>query len=104
MSKDIWHAAAAVRTEYRRGWPSTGSAPRRHETCCRCRKLEAAGESNLRGHIQGQSETEQGSGSSAYVPPEAKDDLQLQYALELLRGQKTDPSFPANPEKAELKK
>ncbi|HEV7245441.1 MAG TPA: S41 family peptidase [Shinella sp.] len=66
-------------------------------------KLESAGESNLRGHIQGQSETEEGSGSSAYVPPEAKDDLQLQYALELLRGQKTDPSFPANPEKAELK-
>ena len=67
-------------------------------------KLENAGESNLRGHIQGQSETESGSGSSAYVPPEAKDDKQLQYALELLRGQKTDPSFPANPEKAELKK
>jgi carboxyl-terminal processing protease len=67
-------------------------------------KLEAAGESNLRGHIQGQSETDSGSGSSAYVPPEAKDDLQLQYALELLRGQKSDPSFPANPEKAELKK
>ena len=67
-------------------------------------KIEAAGESNLRGHIQGQSETDEGSGSSAYVPPEAKDDLQLQYALELLRGQKTDPSFPANPEKAELKK
>ena len=66
-------------------------------------KLESAGESNLRGHIQGQSETDEGSGSSAYVPPEAKDDLQLQYALELLRGQKTDPSFPANPEKAELK-
>ena len=66
-------------------------------------KLEAAGESNLRGHIQGQSETDEGSGSSAYVPPEAKDDLQLQFALELLRGEKTDPSFPANPEKAELK-
>ena len=67
-------------------------------------KLESAGESNLRGHIQGQSETEAGSGSSAYVPPEAKDDLQLQYALELLRGQKTDKAFPANPEKAELNK
>ncbi|MCR6501515.1 S41 family peptidase [Shinella sp. CPCC 101442] len=66
-------------------------------------KLETAGESSLRGHIQGQSETDQGSGSAAYVPPEAKDDLQLQYALELLRGQKTDKSFPANPEKAELK-
>ncbi|MFC3073966.1 S41 family peptidase [Shinella pollutisoli] len=66
-------------------------------------KLEAAGESNLRGHIQGQNETEEGSGSAAYVPPEAKDDLQLQYALQLLRGEKTDPSFPASPEKAELK-
>lgn len=66
-------------------------------------KVEAAGESSLRGHIKGQSESEEGSGSAAYVPPEAKDDLQLQYALELLRGEKTDPSFPANPEKAELK-
>ncbi|MBB3977093.1 carboxyl-terminal processing protease [Rhizobium azooxidifex] len=66
-------------------------------------KLETAGESGLRGHIKGQSESDEGSGSAAYVPPEAKDDLQLQYALELLRGQKTDPSFPASPEKAELK-
>jgi carboxyl-terminal processing protease len=66
-------------------------------------KVEAAGESSLRGHIQGQSETDEGSGSSAYVPPEAKDDIQLQHALALLRGEKSDPSFPANPEKAELK-
>ncbi|MDO9416723.1 S41 family peptidase [Pararhizobium sp.] len=66
-------------------------------------KVEASGESSLRGHIQGQSETDEGSGSIAYVPPEAKDDLQLNYALELLRGQKKDPSFPANPEKAEVK-
>ncbi|MDR6755751.1 carboxyl-terminal processing protease [Mycoplana sp. BE70] len=66
-------------------------------------KLETAGESNLRGHIKGQSENDEGSGSAAYVPPEAKDDLQLQYALQLLRGEKTDPSFPASPEKAELK-
>lgn len=65
-------------------------------------KIEASGESSLRGHIQGQSETDEGSGSIAYVPPEAKDDLQLNYALELLRGEKTDPSFPANPEKAEV--
>jgi len=65
-------------------------------------KIEASGESSLRGHIQGQSETDEGSGSIAYVPPEPKDDLQLNYALELLRGEKTDPSFPANPEKAEV--
>ncbi len=67
-------------------------------------KVEAQGESNLRGHIPGQSETEEGSGSVAYVPPEAKDDIQLNYALDLLRGNKTDPAFPANPEQAELKK
>ena len=63
-------------------------------------KVEAQGESDLRGHIKGQSENDEGSGSVAYVPPEAKDDIQLQYALELLRGQKTDPAFPPNPEKA----
>ncbi|MET0171702.1 MAG: S41 family peptidase [Agrobacterium vaccinii] len=63
-------------------------------------KVKAEGESSLRGHITGQSETEEGSGSAAYVPPEAKDDLQLNYALDLLRGNKTDPSFPAHPDKA----
>ena len=67
-------------------------------------KVEAQGESDLRGHIQGQSETDEGSGSVAYVPPETKDDLQLNYALDLLRGKKTDPSFPASPEQAQLKK
>jgi carboxyl-terminal processing protease len=61
---------------------------------------ETAGESSLPGHIQGQSETDAGSGSSAYVPPDAKDDVQLQYALELLRGEKTDPSFPPDQERA----
>ncbi|WP_377294513.1 S41 family peptidase [Rhizobium sp. SG2393] len=66
-------------------------------------KVEAAGESQLAGHIKGQSETEEGSGSIAYVPPETKDDIQLNYALDLLEGKKTDPSFPANPQKAELK-
>ncbi len=56
-------------------------------------KIRPEGESSLRGHIQGQSETEEGSGSAAYVPPEAKDDVQLNYALDLMRGNKTDPSF-----------
>lgn len=63
-------------------------------------KVKAEGESSLRGHITGQSETEEGSGSAAYVPPETKDDIQLNYALDLLRGNKTDPSFPAHPDKA----
>src|SRR5690606_33589949 len=60
------------------------------------------GESDLKGHIKGAEGGETGSGSVAYVPPEAKDDLQLTYALELLRGQKTDPAFPPNPDKAVL--
>jgi len=58
------------------------------------------GESDLKGHIKGVEESDQGSGSSAYVPPEAKDDIQLNYALDLLRGNKTDPAFPPSPEKA----
>lgn len=58
------------------------------------------GESDLRGHIQGELESTEGSGSIAYVPPEPEDDVQLGYALDLLRGVKTDPAFPPNPEKA----
>jgi carboxyl-terminal processing protease len=52
------------------------------------------GESDLRGHIKGANESDEGSGSPAYVPPEAKDDLQLQQALKLLRGEAKDPAFP----------
>jgi carboxyl-terminal processing protease len=36
------------------------------------------------------------------VPPDPKDDLQLIFAEKLLRGEKTDPAFPPNPEKAVL--
>jgi carboxyl-terminal processing protease len=57
------------------------------------------GESDLKGHIKGADENSQGSGSAAYVPPEAKDDIQLNYALDLMRGTKTDPAFPPNPQK-----
>ncbi|PYB74230.1 MULTISPECIES: S41 family peptidase [Rhizobium] len=65
-------------------------------------KVRTEGESSLPGHIKGNAETEEGSGSVAYVPPEAKDDIQLNYALDLLRGNKTDPAFPADPQKASL--
>ncbi|HEV7416175.1 S41 family peptidase [Tianweitania sediminis] len=58
------------------------------------------GESDLRGHIKGVEESDEGSGSASYVPPEAKDDIQLQYALDLVRGAKTDAAFPPNPDKA----
>jgi len=60
------------------------------------------GESDLKGHIKGVDEGDQGSGSAAYVPPDPKDDKQLAYAYELLRGLKTDPAFPPNPDKAVL--
>ncbi len=62
-------------------------------------RVETEGEAGLAGHIKGQSETDEGSGSAAYVPPDPKDDVQLNYALELLRGEKTDPSFPPDPTK-----
>jgi carboxyl-terminal processing protease len=63
-------------------------------------RVRAAGESELRGHIEGDEETDEGSGSIAYVPPDPKDDLQLIFALELLRGEKSDPAFPPQPDQA----
>lgn len=54
----------------------------------------ALSESSLRGHIKGAEEGDEGSGSLDYVPPEKADDLQLQYALDLVRGQKKHASFP----------
>ncbi len=63
-------------------------------------KVQNRGESKLRGHITGADEDEDGSGSSAYVPPDPKDDLQLGYAMELLRGTKEHAAFPPNPDAA----
>ncbi|MEM7214687.1 MAG: S41 family peptidase [Pseudomonadota bacterium] len=63
-------------------------------------RVEARGESNLRGHIVGNEEDEGGSGSIAYVPPEPEDDVQLQYAKDLLRGLKQHAAFPPDPEAA----
>ena len=48
------------------------------------------GESNLRGHLKGEFETEEEeSGSSSYVPQDKEKDTQLNYALDLLRGIKS---------------
>ncbi len=64
-------------------------------------RVEAAGESKLRGHISGEAEDEDGSGSVAYVPPDPKDDIQLNYALDLIEGVKTaEGVFPPDPNKA----
>jgi carboxyl-terminal processing protease len=63
-------------------------------------RVRETGESELRGHIQGQNETDEGSGSIAYVPPEAEDDVQLNYALKLIRGEITDPAYPPKSDQA----
>lgn len=67
-------------------------------------KVEASGESKLRGHITGANEDDKGSGSFAYIPPEAKDDIQLNHALDLIRGVKKDAAFPPDPSKGLKKK
>jgi carboxyl-terminal processing protease len=43
-------------------------------------------------------EAAEAAGSSSYVPPDPKDDLQLAYALNLLRGEEQNPSFPPDKE------
>jgi len=61
------------------------------------------GESELQGHIKGNAETAKGSGSAAYVPLEAKDDVQLQMAVKLLEGTEKNAAFPPDPNKNVLK-
>ncbi len=61
-------------------------------------RVEARGESSLRNSIEGEAQDDSGSGSFAYVPPETEDDLQLQAALRLLRGEDTNEAFPPNKE------
>ena len=48
-------------------------------------RIRVRGESDLRGSIEGENQGDEGSGSIAYVPQEAEDDTQLQYALRLIR-------------------
>jgi carboxyl-terminal processing protease len=59
-----------------------------------------AAESQLKGHIKGNQEDTEGSGSNAYVPADPKDDLQLAEALKLLRGQEKNAAFPPDAAKA----
>jgi carboxyl-terminal processing protease len=63
-------------------------------------RVSAKGESSLKGHITGKEEDDKGSGSAAYVPPEPKDDVQLNYALDLIRGVKVSEAFPPDPNRA----
>lgn len=64
-------------------------------------RIENSGESKLRGHINGKEEDDEGSGSASYVPPDPKDDIQLNYALDLIQGiKKAEGVFPPDPSKA----
>jgi carboxyl-terminal processing protease len=48
------------------------------------------GEANLRGHLKGENEDDEGrAGSVAYVPQDKEADTQLKYALDLLRAPRT---------------
>jgi carboxyl-terminal processing protease len=58
-------------------------------------KDETKGEASLKGHLKN-GEDEQG-GSSAYVPPDPKNDKQLNFALDLLRGVKVNDARSATP-------
>jgi carboxyl-terminal processing protease len=62
-------------------------------------KDETKGEAGLRGHLSASDKEEKG-GSSAYIPPNQKDDKQLNYALDLLRGVKVNQAPTAQPQKA----
>lgn len=63
-------------------------------------KTDTRGEASLRNALRNdtleEEEDEQSSGSSAYIPPEPEDDVQLNYALDLLRGIQAHAQFPAN--------
>ncbi len=63
--------------------------------------IEPRGEASLRGHLTGETaeEGKEESGSLAYVPPDPKDDKQLNHALDLLRGIKVNSAFPPDPER-----
>ncbi|MCC6983389.1 MAG: S41 family peptidase [Bauldia sp.] len=53
--------------------------------------IEARGEASLRGHLG--NEDGEATGSLAYVPPNPANDVQLQYALSLLRGTEVNENF-----------
>ncbi len=69
------------------------------------KKIKTRGEAGLRGHLKNDTTNKEESGSSAYVPEDAAKDTQLQYALNLLRGNisKLPATQPVQPRKSEKK-
>jgi len=59
---------------------------------------QVIGEAGLEGQIGGGSEEEATTGSSIYVPRDRSEDSQLNYAIDLILGNETDPAFPPDPD------
>ena len=57
------------------------------------------GEASLKGHLKVEGQNEE-SGSSDYIPPDPKDDKQLNYAYDLIRGVQANAAFPPDPKRA----
>jgi carboxyl-terminal processing protease len=62
-------------------------------------KDEIQGEGSLKGHLKNE-DGENTTASSAYIPADPKDDKQLNYAFDLIRGKVMNPAYPADPKKA----
>lgn len=60
---------------------------------------EPTGEAALRGHLSGD-DGEERTSSPAYVPRDPEEDVQLRYALDLLRGIQVNSAFPPDPNRA----
>lgn len=58
---------------------------------------EVIGEAALAGQIGGGSEEEATTGSSVFVPRDRTQDTQLNYAIDLILGDETNPAFPPDP-------
>jgi carboxyl-terminal processing protease len=56
---------------------------------------DTKGEASLRGHLK--AEGDEGTGSQAYVPPDAKDDKALHAAIDLIRGEQKNAAYPPDP-------
>jgi len=59
---------------------------------------EIVGEAGLAGHITIEGQEENTAGSSVYVPVEAAEDAQLQFAIKLINGEETNAAFPPKAE------
>jgi carboxyl-terminal processing protease len=57
-------------------------------------QVSTKGEASLKGHLTNKEVEKEESGSQAYVPPDPKDDKQLHYAFDLLRGIQANTAFP----------